>query len=91
MCRNKNMLKCVVLNTKEYISFTASPSDLPLPVGEVQEGEDRGAAGSWAEFSVRAVVWQVAVAGRLGRRGTGGGAVSIWIWWEKQSVEKRWC
>lgn len=73
----------------EKSGSTASLSDLPLPVGEVQEGEDRGAAGSWAEFSVRAVIRQVAVAGRLGRRGTGGGAVSIRIWWAQQSVEQR--
>lgn len=50
---------------------------VPLPVSQVQKREDGGAAGSWTELRVWAVVRQVAVAGRLSRRGAGGGAVGI--------------
>lgn len=95
MCTTNDMLDCVFLNlnNKEWIDTskiaTDSQSDLPLPVGEVQEGENRGAAGTRAEFSVRAVIWQVAVAGWLSWRGTGGGAVSIWIWWTEKNMKNR--
>lgn len=55
----------------------ATADFLPLPVREIQEGEDRRAAGAWAQLRVRPVVGQVAVARRLRRRSTRGRAVSV--------------
>lgn len=59
---------------------------LPLPVGEVQEGEDGGAAGAGADLRVGPLIWEIAVAGGLSRRRTGRGAVGIRIWREGQLI-----
>lgn len=60
---------------------------VPLPVSQVQKWEDGGAAGSWTELRVWAVVRQVAVAGRLSRRGAGGGAVGIRVCRAEHSIK----